>query len=237
MGKTQDKKPFWIKFEMDKWEGGVDGLTPEAEYLFFRICRKIWSTGKPVFLEQLGPISRGIKDPNLYLEELVRIGKVTVGNGLIQNAKARKAYVEARKMMIKNQKRTKSATEARKKQALTPGNQSENTGDRDDQRNEDTEQYSTVQNIPISNSSSTDRFKNSNSQKNGNGEKNNNGEYGDKVGTLKATTYEQAREAAPGYDIYYIEDRWRSSGFAAKAKKPDAAFLGFLRTHIKENPL
>ncbi len=54
---------------------------------------------------------------------------------------------------------------------------------------------------------------------------------------LKAATYEKARDAAPGYDIYFIEERWRSSGFAAKAKKPDVAFLGFVRKHVKENPL
>lgn len=54
---------------------------------------------------------------------------------------------------------------------------------------------------------------------------------------LKASTHEQARKDAPGYDIYYLEERWRSSGFAAKATKPDAAFLGFVRKHVKENPL
>ncbi len=54
---------------------------------------------------------------------------------------------------------------------------------------------------------------------------------------LKSDTYEKAHDAAPGYDIYFIEERWRSSGFAAKAKKPDAAFLGFVRKHVKENPL
>lgn len=236
MGKNPNEKPFWIKFEMDKWEGGVDGLTPEAEYLFFRICRKVWSTGKPVFLEQLGPISRGIKDANVYLEELVRTGKVIVDSGLIKNAKARRAHFEARKTMIKNQKRTRKATEARKKQPLTPRKEKEKTADRDDQRNEDTVQYSTEEKKNSSNSSLTDG-KNSNSSKNALGNEFNNGEYGDKVGTLKSATYEKARNLAPGYDIYYIEDRWRSSGFAAKAKKPDAAFLGFLRTHVKENPL
>ena len=56
---------------------------------------------------------------------------------------------------------------------------------------------------------------------------------------LKSTTYEKARDAAPGYDIYYLEGVWKdwnkSKGFVPD--NPDAAFLGFCRKHAKENPL
>ena len=236
MGKEPDEKPFWIKFEMDKWEGGVDGLTPEAEYLFFRICRKIWSTGKPVLLEQLGPISRGINAPDVLLEELVRSKKVTVSNGLIKNPKAIAAHKSSKKMMIENKKRTKAATEARKKKALTPGSETENGEDRDDTRddNENRTEQNSRKNSPSS--SSPNYIQNSNS-KNSGGKGNDDGNDQGRKPVLKASTLEEAHKIAPGYDIYYIEDRWHSSGFATGAKKPDAAFLGFLKKHIKENPL
>jgi uncharacterized protein YdaU (DUF1376 family) len=54
---------------------------------------------------------------------------------------------------------------------------------------------------------------------------------------LKTLTHEQAREIAPGYDIYFIENQWREGGYAAKARNPDKAFIGFLKRHIKNNPL
>lgn len=58
-----------------------------------------------------------------------------------------------------------------------------------------------------------------------------------KTPALKSATYEKAHDAAPGYDIYFIEEKWISSGFAARAKNPDTAFLGFVRKHVKGNPL
>ena len=56
---------------------------------------------------------------------------------------------------------------------------------------------------------------------------------------LKAETYEKARDAAPGYDIYYLEGIWKdwnkSKGFVPD--NPDAAFLGFCRKHKENNPI
>ena len=47
-------------------------------------------------------------------------------------------------------------------------------------------------------------------------------------GWLKDSTYEQARLAAPGWDVYVIEQEWR--GWMKKPPRdPDAAFLGFCR--------
>lgn len=67
---------------------------------------------------------------------------------------------------------------------------------------------------------------------------NDNGNSGDNSGSLlKTETYEKAREIAPGWDIYSIEANWRKSGYATNAKKPDQAFLGFVRKHIKENKI
>lgn len=50
--------------------------------------------------------------------------------------------------------------------------------------------------------------------------------------TLQPLTFEEARSAAPGWDIYYLEQAWRSwmadSGLK-EPKSPDKAFLGFCR--------
>jgi hypothetical protein len=49
---------------------------------------------------------------------------------------------------------------------------------------------------------------------------------------LKASTFEEARSAAPGWDIYYLEQSWRSwmaDGGLDEPKTPDSAFLGFCR--------
>ena len=57
---------------------------------------------------------------------------------------------------------------------------------------------------------------------------------------LKEETLENARKAAPGYDIYglYQEwlDYWNASG-RPEFKSPDAAFLGFCRNRHDKNPM
>ena len=57
------------------------------------------------------------------------------------------------------------------------------------------------------------------------------------VGTLKSATYETARDAAPGFDIYELERRWREWSGDRFVKHPDRAFLGFVRRHAEKNPL
>ncbi len=54
---------------------------------------------------------------------------------------------------------------------------------------------------------------------------------------LKSATIERAHEIAGQYDIGYVERVWREGGYAKKARNPDAAFLGFVRKHVKENPI
>lgn len=49
---------------------------------------------------------------------------------------------------------------------------------------------------------------------------------------LRSDTYDQAREAAPGWDIYHLEQEWRSwmsDGGLDAPKDADRAFLGFCR--------
>ena len=56
---------------------------------------------------------------------------------------------------------------------------------------------------------------------------------------LKSDTYERAREIAPGYDIYHLENRWLEWNERNEEilRNPDRAFLGFVKKHAKENPL
>lgn len=49
---------------------------------------------------------------------------------------------------------------------------------------------------------------------------------------LRSSTYENAREAAPGWDVYMLEQEWRSwmyDGGLDAPRSPDKAFLGFCR--------
>jgi len=46
--------------------------------------------------------------------------------------------------------------------------------------------------------------------------------------TLCSETYEQARDEAPGWDIYYLEREWRD-WITEAPRDPDRAFLGFCR--------
>lgn len=45
---------------------------------------------------------------------------------------------------------------------------------------------------------------------------------------LRPATYDRAREAAPGWDVYVLEQDWRSWMVEAP-RNPDAAFIGFCR--------
>jgi plasmid replication initiation protein len=57
------------------------------------------------------------------------------------------------------------------------------------------------------------------------------------VAPLRTSTYEQAREAAPGWDVYHIEREWRE-WLTEPPRNPDAAFLGFCRKwYAKRGPV
>jgi hypothetical protein len=56
---------------------------------------------------------------------------------------------------------------------------------------------------------------------------------------LDPETYHDARTVAPGYDVHYLEQQWRSfwcdSGMP-ELKNPDAAFIGFCRARYERKP-
>ena len=54
---------------------------------------------------------------------------------------------------------------------------------------------------------------------------------------LKSETIENAKKIAVGYDIYFLESKWKEWTGDKTLRDPDAAFLAFVRTHVKKNPL
>lgn len=57
---------------------------------------------------------------------------------------------------------------------------------------------------------------------------------------LPPRAYEMAKEAAPGYDVYYLEQEWREwmeKKNQGPKQSPTQAFVGFCRNKAKRNPL
>ena len=55
---------------------------------------------------------------------------------------------------------------------------------------------------------------------------------------LDTTTYEKAKKAAPLWDVYYLENQWRSwmyEGGMPSPDNPDAAFIGYCKSWYKRN--
>jgi hypothetical protein len=50
---------------------------------------------------------------------------------------------------------------------------------------------------------------------------------------LKPDTFTDARAAAPGWDVYYLETKWRS-WTTELPRNPDAAFIGFCRQWLEK---
>ena len=56
---------------------------------------------------------------------------------------------------------------------------------------------------------------------------------------LDLETFNDARIVAPGYDVYYLEQEWRSFWVESgkpELKNPDAAFIGFCKSRYKRQP-
>ena len=56
---------------------------------------------------------------------------------------------------------------------------------------------------------------------------------GDTVASLKYETFDKARQAAPGWDPYYLESEWRA-WIKQHPQYPDAAFIGFCRNWFEK---
>ncbi len=58
--------------------------------------------------------------------------------------------------------------------------------------------------------------------------------------TLDPETYNDARIVAPGYDVYHLEEQWRSFWLESgkpELKSPDAAFIGFCKSRHARAPI
>ena len=55
---------------------------------------------------------------------------------------------------------------------------------------------------------------------------------------LKTRTYEMAKEIAPTLDIYYLESEWRewAQSRGEQVNFPDAAFINFVKSKVKQHP-
>jgi hypothetical protein len=55
---------------------------------------------------------------------------------------------------------------------------------------------------------------------------------------LKTRTYEMAKEIAPKLDIYYLESEWRewAQSRGEQVNFPDAAFINFVKSKVKQHP-
>jgi hypothetical protein len=55
---------------------------------------------------------------------------------------------------------------------------------------------------------------------------------------LLPDTFEKARKACPGYDVYALEGEWRNWASSKEApKNADAAFIAFCKTYAERHPL
>ncbi len=81
-------KPFKVAFICDRWEAGVTELTWQAEFVYFRLCKHMWATGKPVARRKLPQICRGCDIALECLEELLEAEKLFEDDGLLYNARA-----------------------------------------------------------------------------------------------------------------------------------------------------
>ena len=56
---------------------------------------------------------------------------------------------------------------------------------------------------------------------------------------LSTDTYEKAKRAVPGFDVYALEKQWQefNAGREAEVRKPDAAFIAFCKKHAQRNPI
>ncbi len=48
---------------------------------------------------------------------------------------------------------------------------------------------------------------------------------------------ERGKEIAPGYDIYFIEDQFKKWSADKTIRNQDAAFIKFVKTHVRKNPI
>jgi len=206
-----------IDFSPDEYIAGVAGqLSAEEQGVYWMICSLIMSHGGNVENDpqRIGRlVCLGSAKTRNIIKKLISSGKIQEKFGKIYQKRAENEVKKAKKRI--EIARKNGAAHKKNKHLTEP-----------------------VAYSPASLSQSSSQSSSQSLKKNSNSSKDNGGRIDEgKVGNLKPETYEQAQETAPGFDIYFIEAQWRNGGYAAKARNPDSAFLGFVKRHKKENPL
>ena len=96
------KSPPFVAFYTDLWRGGIMEMSDQEELVLFKICQKIWSTGKPVHEDDVERFYRrpceGIAGA---LQTLIRFGKLTRSDaGYLMSAKALDEHKAAQGRML-----------------------------------------------------------------------------------------------------------------------------------------
>ena len=111
---TKPKPPFTVAFIPDRWEGGVDGLTHDAEYVYFRLCKRMWTTGDGVPVDDGPAVCRFFKGYGKALVELIRKEKIEELDGKLCNERAISEHWTAVEKKDTATARGKAGAEARK---------------------------------------------------------------------------------------------------------------------------
>lgn len=121
------EKPPFVAFMMDRWEGGVGELSHEAEYVYFRLCKAMWASGKGLSMKAARIACRFFPEFDEALAELVAAGKISEADGLLTNENAIEAHDTAKEKAEASRDRASKA--ARKRWGSDPGDPSGGGGD------------------------------------------------------------------------------------------------------------
>jgi|TARA_Y100000296_G_scaffold87370_1_gene132669 uncharacterized protein YdaU (DUF1376 family) len=197
----------YVKFYASDWRAGVSLLTDFQELLYFKICLYNWDTGLGV---PEAIVSRLFRDECEgiadALKTLMRMHKVVCDDeGNLWNEKAISEHKEAKKRRDSAQNAASNRWKEKKKLKNAPASKNKLTAQ--------------CYPEPEPNKVRTDNF---------------DGGGSGRV-LLKSETYDEARSAAPGWDIYNLESKWREwSGDGIRTlHNPDRAFVGFCRKHVQ----
>ncbi len=103
------EKPMHVAFILDRWNGGVQRLSHEAEYVYFKLCAEMWGTGEPVSRDEALAVCRFFPQTDAAIDELVKAEKLFLEDGKLWNDRALKEHGEAQEKREKYSKAGKAA--------------------------------------------------------------------------------------------------------------------------------
>jgi E3 ubiquitin-protein ligase DOA10 len=213
----------YVRFYTDKWIGGTAFLTDEEEFVFFKICLYTWNTGKFISREDIHTL---FKQPPKNLDKIVdRLLNMPnklrrYSHGKVGNAHARESYATAENYSKVGRENSNKRWKDKKKLDNA-------TASKSDKQNRSSRDSNAIHN-------SSNRIKNSKRDVDKSVERMN---CVDNSIRPTANGIENARVFAEGYDIHNLERRFIEWAPGKNIKNPDAAFVAFVKNHVKNNPL